>query len=55
MYLWMYFFLFIFEIKKIIYLWLHWLSQLAASGATLLRGARASHCGGFSLVVEHGL
>ena len=57
-----------------IYFWLCWvfvaargLSLVAASGATLCCGARASHCGGFSccgaralgtrasVVVAHGL
>ena len=47
-------YLFIF-INLFIYLWLRWvfvdgsgLSLVAASGATLPCGARASHCGGFS-------
>ena len=46
------FFLFLFFL---IYFWLRWvfvaargLSLVAASGATLHCGARASHCGGFS-------
>ena len=48
-------FLFFFLITLFIYFWLRWvfisargLSLVAAIGATLRCGARASHCGGFS-------
>ena len=54
-------FLFFFLIYLFIYFWLHWvfvavcgLSLVVASGATLPRGARASHCGGFSLLWSTG-
>ena len=45
----------------LLYFWLYWvfiaacgLSLVAASGATLRCGARASHCGGFSLLWSMG-